>query len=151
MTEKDVMHRVEEHAEEVNLLGHDFLFVSAQGSWNYNLGYENSDVDTKAVILPKFKDFVLNKEALSTTYILSNNEHIDLKDIRAMFKNFWKQNINFLEILFSKYCVINLEYQGHKQRQSDYSKPRFPLKRNHAEHGANRRYEYKYRNAGCHR
>ena len=28
-----------------------------------------------------------------------------------MFKNFWKQNINFLEVLFSKYCVVNPDYQ----------------------------------------
>lgn len=111
MTEKDVMNRVREHAKEVDLLGHDFFFISAQGSWNYELGYENSDVDTKAVILPKFEEFVLNKDALSTTHILSNNEHIDLKDIRVMFKNFWKQNINFLEVLFSKYCVVNPNYQ----------------------------------------
>lgn len=111
MTEKDVMNRVKEHAKEVDLLGHDFFFISAQGSWNYELGYENSDVDTKAVILPKFEEFVLNKDALSTTHILSNNEHIDLKDIRVMFKNFWKQNINFLEVLFSKYCVVNSNYQ----------------------------------------
>lgn len=111
MTEKDVMNRVKEHAKEVDLLGHDYFFISAQGSWNYELGYENSDVDTKAVILPKFKEFVLNKDALSTTHILSNNEHIDLKDIRVMFKNFWKQNINFLEVLFSKYCVVNPNYQ----------------------------------------
>ena len=111
MTEKDVMNRVEEHAKEVNLLGHNFFFVSAQGSWNYELGYEHSDVDTKAVILPKFEDFVLNKDVLSITYVLSNNEHIDLKDIRVMFKNFWKQNINFLEVLFSKYCIVNPDYQ----------------------------------------
>ena len=111
MTEKDVMNRVREHAKEVDLLRHDFFFISAQGSWNYELGYENSDVDTKAVILPRFEEFVLNKDALSTTHILSNNEHIDLKDIRVMFKNFWKQNINFLEVLFSKYCVVNPNYQ----------------------------------------
>ena len=111
MTEKDVMNRVEEHAKEVDLLGYDFFFVSAQGSWNYELGYEHSDVGTKAVIFPKFEDFVLNKDVLSTTYVLSNNEHIDLKDIRLMFKNFWKQNINFLEVLFSKYCIVNPDYQ----------------------------------------
>lgn len=111
MTERDVMHRVEEHAKEVESLGLDFFFISAQGSWNYDLGYEHSDVDTKATIFPKFEDFVLNKDALSTTHILPNNEHIDLKDVRLMFKNFWKQNINFLEVLFSKYCIVNPDYQ----------------------------------------
>ena len=65
------------------------FFVFLYGSQNYGIDTQDSDVDTKAVILPRFEEFVLNKDALSTTHILSNNEHIDLKDIRLMFKNFW--------------------------------------------------------------
>ena len=82
-----------------------------QGSQNYELAYENSDVDSKAILLPKFNDFVLNKSPISTTLILDNNEHIDLKDIRLMFGCFKKQNINFVEILFTKYKVLNPKYK----------------------------------------
>lgn len=82
-----------------------------QGSQNYELAYENSDVDSKAILLPKFNDFVLNKVPISTTLILDNNEHIDLKDIRLMFGCFKKQNINFVEILFTKYKVLNPKYK----------------------------------------
>jgi len=75
------------------------------------MAYENSDVDSKAILLPKFNDFVLNKSPISTTLILDNNEHIDLKDIRLMFGCFKKQNINFVEILFTKYKVLNPKYK----------------------------------------
>ena len=41
---------------------------------------------------------------------MENNEHIDVKDIRLMFDNFKKQNINFLEILFTKFGIVNEKY-----------------------------------------
>lgn len=88
-------------------------------SQNYELAYENSDIDCKAIILPKFEDFVLNKKPVSTTHVLENDEHIDLKDIRLMFDCFKKQNINFVEILFTKYKVINPKYNVFMQKLLD--------------------------------
>ena len=90
--------------------GHEVIGVFLQGSQNYGLGYENSDVDSKAIILPSFNDFVLRANPISTTSVLDNDEHIDLKDIRLMFDCFRKQNINFVEILFTKYMVLNPKY-----------------------------------------
>lgn len=107
---KEVEERINEHRDELHKLGHDYFFVALQGSWNYDLSYEKSDVDTKALILPTFREIALNKKPISTTHIMENNEHLDLKDIRVMFENFWKQNINFLEILFTDYVVINPAY-----------------------------------------
>lgn len=91
--------------------GYEVVGVFLQGSQNYGLAYENSDVDSKAIVLPKFNDFVLNKAPVSTTSVLDNDEHIDLKDIRLMFDCFKKQNINFVEILFTKYKVLNPKYE----------------------------------------
>ena len=107
---KEVKERINEHRDELCKLGHDYFFVALQGSWNYDLGYEKSDVDTKALVLPTFREIALNKKPISTTHIMENNEHLDLKDIRVMFENFWKQNINFLEILFTEYVSINPAY-----------------------------------------
>lgn len=92
--------------------GHDVVGVFLQGSQNYNLDYEGSDIDTKAILLPSFEDFLLNKKLISTTLELPpSNEHLDIKDIRLMFENFRKQNINFIEILFTKYKYINPKYE----------------------------------------
>lgn len=89
------------------------LFI--QGSQNYGLDIYTdeykSDIDTKAIVIPSLEDVVLNKKPISTTHILYNNEHLDIKDIRLYFNNFKKQNINFIEILFACVKYINPEYK----------------------------------------
>lgn len=91
---------------------YEVIGVFLQGSQNYNLDYEGSDIDTKAMLLPSFEDFLLNKKLISTTLELPpSNEHLDIKDVRLMFENFKKQNINFIEILFTKYKYINPKYE----------------------------------------
>lgn len=105
-----IQKRIQEHYDIVTSRGHEVVGVFLQGSQNYNLSYEGSDVDSKAVILPSFSDFVLRGNPTSTTSVLENDEHIDLKDIRLMFDCFRKQNINFVEILFTQYKVVNPKY-----------------------------------------
>lgn len=106
-----IMARMREHL--VPVLEHcrgGWVGLFLQGSQNYNLDYEGSDIDTKAIMLPSFSDFVLNAKPLSTTHIMENNEHVDFKDIRLMFDCIKKQNVNFVEILFTPYSIINSEY-----------------------------------------
>lgn len=106
-----IIKRLQENYKTVESMGYEIVGIFLQGSQNYNLDYENSDIDCKAILLPKFNDFLLNNKPISTTYILENDEHIDLKDIRLMFECFKKQNINFVEILFTKYKIINPKYK----------------------------------------
>lgn len=114
MTEKErlIIERLEADFIYVTSLGYNVLGIFLQGSQNYNLDYAGSDIDTKAVVIPSFEDFVLNRQPASTTLILPSNEHIDVKDIRLMHGCFRKQNINFIEILFSKYRYMNPEYES---------------------------------------
>ena len=93
-------------------LGYNVLGVFLQGSQNYGCAYEDSDIDTKAIIIPKVKDFCLSTQPKSTTIILDNNEHIDVKDIRPMFECVKKQNVNFLEFLFTDYYYVNPAYSN---------------------------------------
>lgn len=111
--------RIKSDYEYVRSLGHIVLGVFLQGSQNYNLAYEGSDIDTKCIVLPSFEDFCLNKKPTSTTLILPSNEHIDLKDIRLMFECFKKQNVNFVEILFTKYRFLNPDYSVFYQPMLD--------------------------------
>lgn len=82
-----------------------------QGSANYGLDYENSDVDTKLIVTPSFKDICLNKKPISTTHVRANDEHTDWKDIRLYMETFRKQNLNFLEILFTDFYLLNPNYE----------------------------------------
>ena len=104
--------RVLEHYEEAKTLFPEdrIVALALQGSQNYGLELPSSDVDSKLIVVPTFKDIALNRQPISTTYIRSNDEHIDLKDIRKYVEHFRKQNLNFLEILFTDYFIINPLY-----------------------------------------
>lgn len=112
-TPEDVMRRVREHHNIACNLGYEVVGTFLQGSWNYGNGLsdEQSDVDTKCLVVPKFKEFCLNKQPVSLTHVTENNEHIDIKDIRLYMNNFKKQNVNFVEILFTQYNVVNPTYE----------------------------------------
>ena len=90
--------------KEENLLG-----VFLYGSQNYGTATENSDVDTKAIVIPTFDELVFERP-LSKTLHLSNGEVCEVKDIREMVNNFRKQNINFIELLYTEYKWINPKY-----------------------------------------
>lgn len=108
-----IIDRVGEHYEEAfTCFPKDRIVgIFYQGSGNYGLDYEDSDVDTKLIVTPTFKDIAMNKNPVSTTHIRENDEHTDWKDIRLYIQTFRKQNLNFLEILFTPYKIINPIYE----------------------------------------
>lgn len=119
---KWIMERVFEHFEEVKTLipEQHIVLIALQGSQNYGLDYEGSDVDTKCLVTPTFKDIALARKPISTTHMRENTEHIDMKDIRLYLETFKKQNLNFLEILYTPYFILpNEAYQTQWQRLVD--------------------------------
>lgn len=110
--DQKIMRRLAEHLDSVKDKHPEWVGIFLQGSQNYNLDYEGSDIDSKLIVLPSFEDFVLNRKPYSYTHIMENDEHVDVKDIRLMFECFRKQNINFVEILFTKYRIMNPKYEA---------------------------------------
>lgn len=112
--EGKIMERVQEHYDYLQAKGYEIVFLALQGSQNYGLDvYDDdymSDVDTKAVVLPSFEDFVYNRQPVSETIVLENDEHIDVKDVRVMFETYKRQNVNFIETLFSEFKIVNKKY-----------------------------------------
>ena len=110
--------RVREHYNEA--LEHfpedRIVAIVLQGSQNYGLETMYSDVDTKLIITPTFQDIAMNRQPISTTYIREDNSHTDWKDIRPMLDTFRSCNLNFLEILFSPYCIVNPLYANEWNR-----------------------------------
>lgn len=98
-------------ANKLGFLNKEIVFLGCQGSQNYNLATEQSDLDTKLLTLPPFSQIALNKQPVSTTHVLSNNEHMDLKDLRLFIPTLRKQNVNFVEMLFTNYYFINELYE----------------------------------------
>ena len=108
-----IMKRVQDHYDEAlkYFPEEQIVGVFLQGSQNYELDYEGSDVDTKLIVVPSFKDICLNKKPVSTTHVRANDEHTDWKDVRLYMETFRKQNLNFLEILFTDFYIINPMYK----------------------------------------
>lgn len=113
---KDKYQYLEEH-------GYNVLAIFLQGSQNYGLDiYDEdykSDIDAKAIVLPSLRDIVLNKAPVSTTIVLPNNEHIEVKDIRIMREMFVKQNISYLELLYTEYYLGNDKYEEYVKELQD--------------------------------
>ena len=108
-----IMEKVREHYNEaLEYFPEDRIVgIFYQGSGNYGLDTPTSDVDTKLIITPTFRDLAMNKQPVSTTHVRANDEHIDFKDVRLYIQTFRKQNLNFLEILFTPYVIVNPLYE----------------------------------------
>ena len=108
-----VMDRVREHYDEaLTYFPEDRIVgIFLQGSQNYGLATPRSDVDTKLIVTPTFRDIAMNRKLVSTTHIRANEEHIDFKDIRLYIQTFRKQNLNFLEILYTDFAIVNPIYE----------------------------------------
>ena len=91
--------------KEENIVG-----IFTYGSQNYGVATETSDWDTKAIIVPSYEELVL-RPPVSREIHLENGEHCEVKDIREIVNMFKKQNINFLEILYTEYKWLNPIYK----------------------------------------
>ena len=111
--EEKIMKRMREHYERgIELYGESRIVgLFLQGSQNYGLDYEGSDIDTKLIITPTLEDIIFNRKPVSTTHVMENEEHLDAKDIRLYIQTFRKQNLNFLEILFTEFKIVNPQYE----------------------------------------
>lgn len=86
------------------------VYLALVGSQNYGLATEESDIDTKCCVLPSWKDIIQAHQPYGHTHIRDNGEHIDITDFRNMMSILKKQNVNFLEQLFSCQYLINEAY-----------------------------------------
>ena len=118
MTQNQIMNELDRHYQEAlkRYKKSQIVAICLQGSQNYGLDIEGSDIDTKCILTPTFKDIAMANQMVSTTHVLDNNEHLDAKDIRAYISCFRKQNLNFLEILFTPYFIVNGQYYDQWQR-----------------------------------
>lgn len=112
LNKESILKRLQEHWNYAVQHGvdHDRIVgVFLYGSQNYGFANEESDVDSKLIVAPSFEDICLNQNWLSKELHLEG-EHIEVKDIRELRNMFLKQNINFIEILYTDYFILNPKY-----------------------------------------
>lgn len=90
----------------------EIIGVFLVGSQNYHLNTPESDVDTRALVLPTFQEIALNKEPVSKELRFEDGGHCAVRDVRLVFREFLKQNPNCLEILCTSYYLLNEKYAG---------------------------------------
>ena len=110
---RNIEEALQEHKQAVLAAGYaeeQILGIFVYGSQNYGTATENSDVNTKAVIIPTMRQLAFH--SVKTKELrLENDEHCEVMDIMHLINNFRKQNINFIEVLYTDYCWINPMYK----------------------------------------
>ena len=115
-----IRQRLKEHLEEVIATSAyisqenadtAFFIIAVNGSHNYNLATENSDIDSKLLLIPNLDNLIWNKSANYLHVMSDNGEHVEVKDIRHYMATILKQNINFVETLFAKELRCNGRYE----------------------------------------
>lgn len=110
---RDINKAIEKHKQAILDYGikeKQLLGIFLYGSQNYGIETEDSDVDTKAIIIPTFEELLFSPMKIKELH-LSNGEHCEILDIRHFISNLLKQNINFVETLFTEYYWVNPFYE----------------------------------------
>ena len=102
-------HRAIEHYGEKAVLG-----VFLYGSWNYGTNLPDSDVDTKCILIPNLYSLAIKPYEVKHLHI--DDEVCECMTIMHMIANWKKQNINFVEVLFTDYFIINPIYEAEWNR-----------------------------------
>lgn len=107
--------KLQQHYEQVNKWCESrptkptFMVTMLYGSQNYGLATLESDVDTKTIVLPSMAGLI-SGEQISTELRMLDGSIDNCKDIRLMFDNYFKANINFLETLFTPHYLCAEKY-----------------------------------------
>lgn len=111
--EETIEQRLKEHLSEAmaNNDISDWFVIASNGSMNYELDNENSDIDSKLLVVPSLRQLIDNKRNNYLHEMSDNGEHVEVKDVNLYMKTILKQNINFVETLFAAGVIVNPKYQ----------------------------------------
>lgn len=91
--------------------GYEVVSINLYGSQNYDCDTPASDYDFKAIVIPTLDDIILNRKPVSHVIDFGDRGgQIDIKDIRLMFDCYKKQNVNFIETMFTRWYWVNPTY-----------------------------------------
>ena len=130
-SDKWIMDKLQEHLEYAETIysPKNVIGIFLRGSQNYGLDDENSDVDTMLLITPTIDDICQGRKPVSTTVVMPNDEHIDVKDIRLMKTQILKQSPQFMECMMTPYALVHpllgaewLNFKSHNEYYFNYDK-----------------------------
>lgn len=111
MTTEYIMSELQAYYDVLINYGYEVVGVFLFGSQNYNCDIETSDIDVKAVVIPTPEQMITGNIKISKSLIRTTGE-LTVFDIYSFIKSLKKQNINFLETLFTPYYILNPKYES---------------------------------------
>ena len=107
---EQLLSTVRQHAEyPYSQSGHTPIYAALYGSQNYGIATPESDVDTKVWLMPSFRDLYTAAKPYSKE-LHYDEAHVEAKDSRLMIGELKKQNMNFLETIFTPYYWCSRRY-----------------------------------------
>jgi hypothetical protein len=120
-----IMKNIKEKLQYLKDKGYDVAGIFLQGSQNYELDTYTkeykSDIDCKAWIVPSLEDLIFGKKPVSTTLVLDNDEHIDLKDIRLVVDLLMGGNPSYVELINTDYCIYTNDIKYFVEHKDEIS------------------------------
>lgn len=100
---EQLINTVKDHAGYAEILsGYTPIYAALYGSQNYGMATPESDVDTKVWLPPTYRDLYTAAKPYSKE-LHYEGAHVEAKDYRLMVGELKKQNMNFLETIFTPY------------------------------------------------
>lgn len=88
---------------------YNYMYLGLYGSQNYGLDHKLSDFDFIAIVMPTIDDLIKGRMT-SVQHELDGIGHVVIKDIRLFFNELEKGNLNYYEVLCTKYYKSTNKY-----------------------------------------
>lgn len=103
MDEKKIMSTLKNYKNFLEEKGYNVIYIGLYGSQNYNLDDEQSDVDARAIVIPKLRD-IIERKSISRDYEFETGK-VDVKDLYTYYGVIKKGNFSFIEPFHTKWYI----------------------------------------------
>lgn len=100
---KNIMETLLKYKQALEKDGYNVLYIALYGSQNYGVSDEYSDIDAKAIVLPKIDDIVFKRNISFVKEF--DNGACDVKDLITFYNVVKKGNFSFLEPFHTPYFI----------------------------------------------
>lgn len=123
----NIYRRLYQHLQKVQSAGFKeeyILGIFLYGSQNYGTALDNSDVDSKCVVIPTMAELISGEKIPTRCLqIEDSGEFCTIMDVREYVRQLKKNNINFIETLFTEYFIVNKRYKKIWEEFLQYKDP----------------------------
>lgn len=106
----EIFKKISAQKKYIESLGYKVLYIGLNGSQNYSLDDESSDIDLRAIVLPTIEQ-VIRREKISIKYSTEIGD-VDVKDVMTYYEVVRKGNFSFIEPMQTKWFIGDKYLRG---------------------------------------